>query len=160
MFRNRLFYIIATLALVLVTALTIRNALAAPTGISGDAAEQASLMVGARYTAMALAAYERTGNRNLLPGCIMPDILALLPANIGDNQWRAEVPMCGAEAAQKATDRAALIVGARYTGLAIQEYVRTGNRNLLPDCIAPEVMALLPTIGDDTWRSEVAPCSH
>jgi len=37
MFRNRLFYVFVTLALVLVTALTIRSALAAPTVISGDA---------------------------------------------------------------------------------------------------------------------------
>lgn len=179
MFRNRLFYSFVTLALLLAAALTIRSAFAAPTAPSGEAgtekkaqqavlvadeaseaAEQAALMVGARYTAMALNEYERTGNRNLLPECISPDILALLPSRIGSNRWQAEVPMCGAEATKKATDRASLMVGARYTAMAIEEYVRTGNRDLLPTCISTEIMALLPAIGDDTWRSEVALCGE
>jgi hypothetical protein len=172
MFRNRLFYSLATLALLLAAALTIRNATAAPAVVSGEAdagrkaepaalaAGEAALMVGARYTAMSLYEYERTGNRNLLPECITPEILALLPSSIGDNRWQALVPMCGAEATQKAADQAALMVGARYTGLAIQEYVRTGNRDLLPRCISPAIMALLPSMGDDAWRSEVALCGE
>ena len=44
--------------------------------------------------------------------------------------------------------------------MAIEEYVRTGNRDLLPTCISTEIMALLPAIGDDTWRSEVALCGE
>ena len=58
------------------------------------------------------------------------------------------------------SQQANVSVSAHYTGLAIQEYVRTGNRNFLPKCISQDILALLPPIGDDSWRSEVAICGQ
>ncbi|MEK7784324.1 MAG: hypothetical protein AAB658_02710 [Chloroflexota bacterium] len=58
------------------------------------------------------------------------------------------------------SQQANVSVAAHYTGLAIQEYARTGNREFLPTCISQDVLALLPSIGDDSWRSEVASCSQ
>jgi hypothetical protein len=58
------------------------------------------------------------------------------------------------------SQQADVFLAAHYTGLAIQEYVRTGNREFLPTCISQDVLALLPSIGDDSWRSEVTICGQ
>lgn len=51
---------------------------------------------------------------------------------------------------------ARLVASARYTGLALQEYERTGNPNLLPDTISPQIIAELPsTIGTNSWKAVV-----
>ncbi len=58
------------------------------------------------------------------------------------------------------SQQADVALAARYTALAIQEYVRTHNHDLLPKCVTSEIMALLPGIGDGTWRVEAAMCSR
>ena len=82
-------------------------------------------------------------------------------ANAAAARWSglAEMYGKGIETAQD-SQHADIALAAHYTGLAIQEYVRTGDRKFLPTCISPEVMALLPHIGDDTWRAEVANCGE
>ncbi|HET7375349.1 MAG TPA: hypothetical protein VFK30_01500, partial [Anaerolineae bacterium] len=54
--------------------------------------------------------------------------------------------------------RSALTASARYTRQAIQEYVRTGNRAYLPKCISSEIMSMLLSIGDNSWKTQVALC--
>ena len=54
--------------------------------------------------------------------------------------------------------RSALTASARYTGQAIQEYVRTGIRIYLPKCISSEIMFMLLPIGDNSWKTQVALC--
>jgi hypothetical protein len=64
---------------------------------SAEAAIQAhaALVAAARYTGQALEQYELTGNKKALPACISTDVMAELPANIGDNHWKSVVPDCG-----------------------------------------------------------------
>ena len=54
-----------------------------------------------------------------------------------------------------------LISAARYTGEALQEYERTGNRKALPICISAETLAELPpVIGNNDWMSIVPVCGQ
>jgi hypothetical protein len=54
-----------------------------------------------------------------------------------------------------------LIGAARYTGVALQEFERTGNRNALPVCITAETLAELPeTIGGNRWKEFVPVCGQ
>ena len=53
-----------------------------------------------------------------------------------------------------------LIVAARYTGLALEDYERTGKKSSLPACVAAEIAAELPTnIGSNGWKGLVPICS-
>ncbi len=52
-----------------------------------------------------------------------------------------------------------LASAARYTGLALDEYERTGNVKLLPKCISAVVYSLLPShIGSNSWKGIVPAC--
>ena len=54
-----------------------------------------------------------------------------------------------------------LIGAARYTGEALLEFERTGNRNALPICISAETLAELPeTIGGNRWKELVPVCGQ
>lgn len=54
-----------------------------------------------------------------------------------------------------------LIGAARYTGEALLEFERTGNRSALPICISAETLAELPeTIGGNRWKELVPICSQ
>jgi hypothetical protein len=67
------------------------------TGMSSvEAAKQAhnDLIAAARYTGMALEDYELTGKKSSLPACIPADVMAELPATIGDNHWKSMVSNC------------------------------------------------------------------
>jgi len=55
---------------------------------------QVELVASARYTGQALEQYERTGDPSFLPTCLSADVMAELPANIGDNSWKSQVPAC------------------------------------------------------------------
>ncbi len=63
---------------------------------SVEAAKQAhyDLIAAARYTGQALEDYELTGKKSSLPACIPADVMAELPATIGDNHWKAMVATC------------------------------------------------------------------
>jgi hypothetical protein len=63
---------------------------------SVEAAKRAhnDLIAAARYTGLALEDYELTGKKSSLPDCIPADVMAELPANIGDNHWKSMVSTC------------------------------------------------------------------
>jgi len=63
---------------------------------SAEAAKQAhnDLIAAARYTGLALEDFELTGKKSSLPACIPADVMAELPANIGNNHWKSSVPIC------------------------------------------------------------------
>lgn len=50
-----------------------------------------------------------------------------------------------------------IVASARYTGLALQEYQRTGNPNLLPPCISADVAGELL---DNDWQATVHICAR
>jgi hypothetical protein len=64
-----------------------------------------------------------------------------------------------AEAANQA--HAALVSAARYTGEALEQFERSGDKKMLPDCITADVMAELPgNIGGNRWKSLVPVCGQ
>jgi hypothetical protein len=56
--------------------------------------------------------------------------------------------------------QANLVSAARYTGLALQEYERTGAKNLLPTCLPLEVAAMFPAYQADHWKALVPACAQ
>jgi hypothetical protein len=49
-------------------------------------------------------------------------------------------------------------VAARYAAQAVHLALETGDHDLLPACMAPRTMALIPSLGDDTWRTTIPTC--
>ncbi len=119
-----------------------------PAGVSDNSAERAAQAEAARWEAWARMYASEQQARARQADAARWQGLAELYA-------RANAP-----ASAEAQRAAALAGAARYTGLAILEYQRTGNRSLLPKCLSPEIMALLPPAPSASWRAEVALCSQ
>lgn len=112
---------------------------------TGSMSQQAQAAYTARWMALA-EAYAARAN-------------AAYAARLAGQAGLYAEPQAAVEAGIK-SQSADTAVAAHYTGLAIQEYVRTGNRQALPQCLTAEVLAALPSIGDDGWRTEIAICGE
>jgi hypothetical protein len=132
MFRNRFFNVAVGLGVMVAVAFTVRLALATPSAVSQP--ERAALAYAARWTGLAEAYADQ--QRSLEADAARWSGLAQMYEE--RHHWGA--------------------VGAYYTGQAITHYVRTGNPDYLPQCISAATLAMLPSIGDNTWRAEIAIC--
>jgi len=50
------------------------------------------------------------------------------------------------------------VMGAYYAAQAIRLSLETGRPDLMPTCLLPQTRALLPSIGDNLWRTQIGPC--
>jgi hypothetical protein len=132
MSRNRLFTLSIAVVLVVLGALTVRMALATAAAVSQP--ERAAQAYAARWTGLAEAYADQQRSREA--DAARWSGLAQMYAE--RHHWDA--------------------LGAHYAGQAITYYVRTGNPDYLPQCISAATLAMLPSIGDNTWRTEIAIC--
>jgi hypothetical protein len=60
----------------------------------------------------------------------------------------------------EAARRSEVGYAAHYTGQAILAFTLTGDPDLLPNCASAELLAQLPSIGDDGWRATIPACGE
>ena len=175
--NNHLFALLVTAAALIAAAVLVGLAtapktaqVAAPPAAGGaNASERAQLAEGDRWTGLA----QRYSNRASQAEADRWSGLANLyvKSGAGYDAVRAEhanaarwtglagmYPAAGSAGSASASERAGQAEAARYTGLAIQEYYRTGDQGLLPECITPEIAAALPGIGDNSWQTVGGTC--
>ena len=145
MSTSRVFSLFVALALVVVAVLVVQAGIATSALTPNDRARRADV---ARWVAMG---EYYTG--------VNPDARRAREADVA--RWVAMGEFYAKIGAPSNAGRAALIASARYTGLALLEYERTGNPKFLPRCIAPQMMAELPAhIGSNQWKSVVGVCGE
>ena len=154
MSTNRILFVFVAIALVVTAVFTTRSAIANANILSKNNETRAAEAFAARWKAMG----EHYANQSTTD----------VQFN-AQRSWAAEtarwVAMGKHYSGLQAEEAAKLahinlVVAARYTGLALQEYEKTTNKDVLPSCISMEIRAELPAaFGDNQWMSLVPNCN-
>jgi hypothetical protein len=160
---NRLFSLLIVVGLVVVAALTVREAIATSL-VTQQAKEAQGIQRGreaetARWAAQA-EYYAQAAHKAKEAQSIQRARQAEAARWAGQAEYYARLAPQGAEN-QSHLNLIQLIGAARYTGEALLEFELTGNRAALPLCISTETLAELPeTIGSNRWKELVPVCSQ